>query len=58
VTIYPRGLAFVAVATLMLLAVDYFDIDWRVGLVAISIDAFLTLLPFFAGHSARNGRQS
>jgi hypothetical protein len=54
VTIYPRGLAFVAGATLILLAIDWFDLDWRVGLLAISIDALLTLLPFFAGHSPQD----
>jgi hypothetical protein len=47
VTIYPRGLAFVAGAILILLAIDWFGLDWRVGLLAISIDALLTLLPFF-----------
>ena len=47
VTICPRGLALVAGAILILLAMDWFDLDWRVGLVAISIDALLTLLPFF-----------
>jgi hypothetical protein len=52
VTIYPRGLAFVAIAALILLAMDWFNLDWRVGLLAISIDALLTLAPFFAGHSA------
>ncbi len=51
VTIYPRGLAFVAIAILILLAMDWFNIDWRVGLLAISLDALLTLFPFFAGHS-------
>ena len=57
VTIYPRGLAFVAVAILILLAMDRFNIDWRVGLLAISIDALLTLFPFFAGHSAQHKPQ-
>jgi hypothetical protein len=52
VTIYFRGLAFVAGAILILLAMDWFDIDWRVGLLAISIDALLTLFPFVAGRSA------
>jgi hypothetical protein len=47
-TIYPRGLAFVAVAILILLAIDRFGIDWRVGLVAVSLDAVLTLFPLFA----------
>ena len=47
VTIYPRGLAFVAGAILILLAIDWFDLDWRVGLLAISIDALLTFLPFW-----------
>lgn len=51
VTIYPRGLAFVASALLILLAMDWFNIDWRVGLLAISIDAMLTVFPFFAGRS-------
>ena len=39
---HALGLAasvFVAVAILILLAMDWFDIDWRVGLLAISIDA-------------------
>jgi hypothetical protein len=57
VTIYVRGLAFVAVAILILLAMDWFDIDWRVGLLAISIDALLTLFPFFADRSADGSRQ-
>jgi hypothetical protein len=47
VTIYPRGLAFVAGAILILLAMDWFDLDWRVGLLAISIDALLTFVPFW-----------
>ena len=47
VTIYPRGLAFVAGAILILLAMDWFDLDWRVGFLAISIDALLTFLPFW-----------
>jgi hypothetical protein len=42
----------VAGAILILLAMDWFDIDWRVGLLAISIDALLTLFPFVAGRSA------
>ena len=49
VTIYPRGLAFVAIATLILFAIDRFAIDWRVGLLAISIDAVAAFVPFFAG---------
>ena len=54
VTIYPRGLAFVVVALLILLALDWLNIDWRVGLLAISLDELLTLLfPVFAGHTAR-----
>jgi hypothetical protein len=52
VTIYVRGLAI-----LILLAMDWFDIDWRVGLLAISIDALLTLFPFFADRSADGSRQ-
>ena len=52
-TVYPRGLAFVAAAILILLTIDWFGVDWRVGLVAISIDAFLSFLPFFAGRDAR-----
>jgi hypothetical protein len=51
VTIYPGGLVFVAVAVLILLAMDWFDVDWRVGFIAISIDAILTLFPLCAGHS-------
>jgi hypothetical protein len=46
-TIYPRGLAFVAVALVIMLVVDWLGIDWRVGLVAISLDAILTLFPLF-----------
>ena len=49
VTIYPRGLAFVAGAILILLAMDWFDLDWRVGLLAVSIDALLTLVLFWRG---------
>ncbi len=56
VTIYPRGLAFVAIAIAILLAMDWFDIDWRVGLLAISLDAVLTFFPFFTGHSSRAAR--
>ena len=48
-TIYPRGLAFVAIALLIMLVIDWLGIDWRVGLVAVSLDAALTLLPLFAG---------
>ena len=48
-TIYPRGLAFVAIALLIMLVVDWLGIDWRVGLVAVSLDAGLTLFPLFAG---------
>ena len=44
-TIYPRGLAFVVVALLIMLAVDWLGIDWRVGLVTMSLDAVLTLFP-------------
>jgi hypothetical protein len=51
VTVYPRGLAFVAVAVLSLMAMGWFDIDWRVGLLAVSLDALLTLFPIVAGHS-------
>jgi hypothetical protein len=51
VTIYPRGLVFVAVAILILLAMDWFDIDWRVGLIAIALDAILTLFPLIARRS-------
>jgi hypothetical protein len=57
VTLYPRGLAFVAVATLILLVMDWLDLDWRVGLLAISIDAVLTLVPFFARDSAPDRTQ-
>jgi len=49
VTIHPRGLAFVAIAMSILFAIDRFDIDWRVGLFAISIDAVAAFVPFFAG---------
>jgi len=48
VTIYPRGLLFVAIAILVLLAIDWFHIDWRVGVLAISIDAVAAFAPFFA----------
>ena len=51
-TIYPRGLAFVAVALLIMLAVDWLGIDWRVGLVAVSLDAVLTLFPLVARRDA------
>jgi hypothetical protein len=54
VTIYPRGLAFVAVAVSILVAMDRFDIDWRVGLIAVSLDAMLTLFPLWAGHSTQS----
>lgn len=56
VTIYPRGLAFVVIALLILIAMDWFNIDWRVGLLAISIDAVLTLFPFFTRHSSDAAR--
>ncbi len=56
VTIYPRGLAFVVIAVLILIAMDWFNVDWRVGLLAISIDAVLTLFPLFTGHSSRAER--
>ena len=55
-TIYPRGVAFVAVAILLLLAIDWFGVDWRIGLLAVSIDALLTLVPFFGGPSVRHPR--
>ena len=48
VTIYPRGLAFVAVGILILVVIDWFQIDWRVGVLAISIDAVAAFVPFFA----------
>ena len=51
-TIYPRGLVFVAIALLVMLVVDWLGIDWRVGLVAVSLDAILTLTPFLVGHPA------
>jgi hypothetical protein len=57
VTIYPRGLAFVAIAVLILLAMEWFNIDWRVGLLAISLDALLTLFPFFARHSVHRSHR-
>ena len=48
-TISPRGLAFVAVGILILLAIDWFQIDWRVGVLAVSIDAVAAFVPFFDG---------
>jgi hypothetical protein len=47
-TIYPRGVVFVLVAVLIFFLVDRFNIDWRIGLLAVSLDALATLLPFFA----------
>jgi hypothetical protein len=54
-TIYPRGLAFVAIALFILAALDRFNIDWRVGLVAIALDA-LAFMPLFRGRSGRQQR--
>ena len=48
VTIYPRGLLFVAIAILILLAIDWLHIDWRVGVLAISMDTLVAFVPFFA----------
>lgn len=47
-TIYPRGVAFVVIALAIMLVVDWLGIDWRVGLLAVSLDAILTLFPLFA----------
>ena len=51
-TIYPRGFAFVAVALLILVALDRFGLDWRYGLVAIALDA-LAFAPLFGAGSVR-----
>ena len=53
-TIYPRGLAFVAVAVLILAALDRFGLDWRYGLVAIALDA-VAFAPLFGRRSASRG---
>ena len=53
-TIYPRGLAFVAVALLILAALDRFGLDWRYGLVAIALDA-VAFAPLFGRRSASRG---
>jgi len=51
-TVYPRGFAFVAVALLILVALDWFGLDWRYGLVAIALDA-IAFVPLFGAGSAR-----
>ena len=56
VTIDPRGLAFIAFAILILLAIDWFGVEWRIGLLAVSIEMLLTLFPFFSGPSVRHPR--
>lgn len=55
-TIYPRGIAFLALTILVLLAIDWLGIDWRIGLLAVSLDALITFAPWFAGRpSHHNG---